>query len=40
VYSQNIDCVVQRGTNHAWINRGGAPALLMAVLANDCRNAK
>lgn len=27
-----FDVVVQRGTNHAWINRGKAPALLIAIL--------
>ncbi len=27
-----FDVVVQRGTNHSWINRGREPALLMAVL--------
>ena len=32
-----LDCVIQRGTNHAWINRGSEPALLMAVLADDRR---
>lgn len=26
------DVVVQRGTNHAWVNRGTEPALLVAVL--------
>ena len=26
------DVVVQRGTNHAWVNRGSEPALLLAVL--------
>jgi mannose-6-phosphate isomerase-like protein (cupin superfamily) len=26
------DVVIQRGTNHAWINRGTAPALLAAIL--------
>ena len=26
------DCIVQRGTNHAWVNRTGAPCLLAAVL--------
>ena len=26
------DCIVQRGTNHAWINRSGKPCLLAAVL--------
>ncbi len=28
------DVVVQRGTNHAWVNRGKEPALLVAVLAD------
>ena len=27
-----FDVVVQRGTNHAWINKGEEPALLIAVL--------
>ncbi len=27
-----FDVVIQRGTNHAWINRGMEPALLIAVL--------
>ena len=27
-----FDVVVQRGTNHAWINRGTEPALLLAVM--------
>ncbi len=27
-----FDVVVQRGTNHAWVNRGAEPALLAAVL--------
>ena len=27
-----FDVVVQRGTNHAWINRGSAPALLASIL--------
>jgi len=27
-----LDVVVQRGTNHAWVNRGEEDALLMAVL--------
>jgi mannose-6-phosphate isomerase-like protein (cupin superfamily) len=35
-----LDCVVQRGTNHAWVNRGTEPALLMAVLVDDGRHAK
>lgn len=28
------DVVIQRGTNHAWINRGTAPALLAAILVD------
>jgi len=27
-----MDVVVQRGTNHAWVNRGDAPAVLAGVL--------
>ncbi len=27
-----FDVVIQRGTNHAWINKGSKPALLAAVL--------
>jgi len=27
-----FDVVIQRGTNHAWINRGKEPALLAAIL--------
>ncbi len=27
-----FDVVIQRGTNHAWINRGAAPAVLAAIL--------
>ena len=34
-----FDCVTQRGTNHAWVNRGSEPTLLMAVLVDDDRNA-
>ena len=30
-----FDVVVQRGTNHAWINTGTDDALLMAVLVDD-----
>jgi mannose-6-phosphate isomerase-like protein (cupin superfamily) len=30
-----FDAVVQRGTNHAWINTGNEEALLMAVLVDD-----
>src|SRR5262249_37511107 len=29
-----LDVVVQRGTNHAWVARGGEPALFMAVLVD------
>ncbi len=31
---QPFDAVVQRGTNHYWINRGTEPALLAAVLVD------
>jgi hypothetical protein len=31
---QPFDVVVQRGTNHAWVNRGTEDALLMAVLVD------
>jgi quercetin dioxygenase-like cupin family protein len=27
-----FDVVVQRGTNHAWVNRGNIPALLLTVM--------
>jgi quercetin dioxygenase-like cupin family protein len=27
-----FDVVIQRGTNHAWINRGAEPALLVGIL--------
>jgi quercetin dioxygenase-like cupin family protein len=29
-----LDVVVQRGTNHYWVNRGSEPALLMGVLVD------
>ena len=29
------DVVVQRGTNHAWVNNGNEPALLIAVLIDS-----
>ena len=29
------DVVVQRGTNHAWVNNGEEPALLIAVLIDS-----
>jgi quercetin dioxygenase-like cupin family protein len=32
---QPHDVVVQRGTNHAWINNGQEPALLIAVLIDS-----
>jgi len=28
------DCIVQRGTNHAWINRSNAPCLIAAILVD------
>jgi mannose-6-phosphate isomerase-like protein (cupin superfamily) len=28
------DCLVQRGTNHAWSNRGDAPCLVAFILVN------
>lgn len=30
-----FDVVIQRGTNHAWVNRGNETALLMAVLVDS-----
>jgi mannose-6-phosphate isomerase-like protein (cupin superfamily) len=32
---QPFDTVVQRGTNHAWVNHGKEPALLIAVLIDS-----
>src|SRR5262249_11990415 len=32
-----FDVVVQRGTNHAWINTGREPALIAAVLVDAAR---
>ena len=32
---QPFDTVVQRGTNHAWVNNGSEPALLIAVLIDS-----
>jgi quercetin dioxygenase-like cupin family protein len=29
-----FDVVIQRGTNHAWVNRGKEPALLAVVLVD------
>ena len=31
---QPFDVVIQRGTNHAWINRGSDPAVLAAILVD------
>jgi mannose-6-phosphate isomerase-like protein (cupin superfamily) len=28
------DCIVQRGTNHAWVNRSDKPCLLAAILVD------
>ena len=30
-----FDVVVQRGTNHAWVNNGDKPALLIAILIDS-----
>ena len=30
-----FDVVVQRGTNHAWVNNGNKPALLIAILIDS-----
>jgi uncharacterized cupin superfamily protein len=32
-----FDVVVQRGTNHAWVNRGSTPALLAAILIDAAK---
>ncbi len=32
---QPHDVVIQRGTNHAWVNNGNEPALLIAVLIDS-----
>ena len=32
---QQGDVVIQRGTNHAWVNKGSEPALLIAVLIDS-----
>lgn len=31
------DVVVQRGTNHAWVNGGDTPAVIVAVHRQDLR---
>ena len=28
------DCIVQRGTNHAWVNKSDKPCVLAAILAD------
>lgn len=33
-----LDVVIQRGTNHAWANRGTEDALLLAVLVDESRH--
>lgn len=33
-----FDAVVQRGTNHSWINTGHKPALLMCVMVGGARS--
>ena len=35
VHLEPSDVVVQRGTNHAWVNNGSEPALLIAVLIDS-----
>ena len=35
VHLEPFDVVVQRGTNHAWVNNGSEPALLIAVLIDS-----
>ena len=32
VHLKPFDVVIQRGTNHAWVNRGGETAVLVAVM--------
>jgi quercetin dioxygenase-like cupin family protein len=34
VHMKPLDVVIQRGTNHAWVNKGKEPALLVAVLVD------
>lgn len=34
VHLQRGDCVVQRGTNHAWRNRSGKPCVVSSVLVS------
>jgi hypothetical protein len=37
---QPLDVVIQRGTNHAWVNHGTEPAVLMAVLVDGTYGAE
>jgi len=37
VHMKPFDVVIQRGTNHAWVNKGKEPALLVAVLVDAKR---
>lgn len=37
---QQGDCIVQRGTKHAWVNRSGKPCLIAAVLVDAKRAAR
>jgi quercetin dioxygenase-like cupin family protein len=34
VHMKPLDVVIQRGTNHGWVNKGKEPALLVAVLVD------
>jgi mannose-6-phosphate isomerase-like protein (cupin superfamily) len=34
------DCIVQRGTKHAWVNRSGKPCVIAAVLVDAKRAAR
>jgi mannose-6-phosphate isomerase-like protein (cupin superfamily) len=34
VLLKQADCIVQRGTNHAWVNKSGKPCVLAAILVD------
>jgi hypothetical protein len=34
VHMKPFDVLIQRGTNHGWVNYGSEPALLVAVLVD------
>jgi len=34
------DCIVQRGTKHAWVNRSGKPCVMAAILVDAKRAAR